>query len=54
MVYRYYCEVQHRPHYFFKIEADGYETAYAEMTLRDDEKSQQIEVYLTPIDSSQK
>lgn len=47
LIYRYHCVVQSRPHYIFKIEADGYETAYAEMTLQDAE-GQQIEVYLKP------
>ena len=48
LLYRYHCVVQRQSHYIVKVEADGYETAYAEITLSDDEESQQIEVYLKP------
>jgi hypothetical protein len=48
LIYRYHCVVQRQSHYKIKIEAEGYETAYAKMTVKEDENGKQIEVYLKP------
>lgn len=48
LIYRYHCVVKRQSHYKIKIEAEGYETAYAKMTLKEDENEKQIEVYLKP------
>ena len=46
--YRYFCFVPRRSHYKFKVEAEGYETVYVEMILKEDETQKQIEVFLKP------
>lgn len=46
--YRYFCCVQRRNYYKIKVEAEGYEPAYGELTLQSDELQKQIHIYLRP------
>lgn len=46
--YRYFCSVLRRDYYKIKVEADGYEPAYGELTLLPDETDKQIHIYLKP------
>jgi len=46
--YRYFCSVLRRDYYKIKVEAEGYESAYGELTLQPDEPEKQIHIYLKP------
>ena len=46
--YRYFCSVLRRDYYKIKVEAEGYEPAYGELTLQPDEPEKQIHIYLKP------
>ena len=46
--YRYFCYALRREHYIIKVEADGYEPAYGELTIKPDQSGEQIHIYIKP------
>ena len=46
--YRYICYALRREHYIIKVEADGYEPAYGELTIKPDQSGEQIHIYIKP------
>jgi hypothetical protein len=40
--------VPRRDYYKIKVEADGYETGYGEIWIKDDKDPEQIEIFLKP------
>ena len=47
-LYRYMYTVPRRDYYKIKVEADGYETGYGEIWIKDDKDPEQIEIFLKP------